>query len=354
LDQWLWGEFRKPSAIFEVADADWPSRDVQANHHLARRLSYIDFPNTDFKLIGRETNGWDQLLLGGPHESICLLGRLGLYQKDVVKRLECPDMLFDFPTQYRPADLPPGKLRRNYHRIRRKASSGNGKSRSYYTTENEGVRTDYGLIQRYTVFSGSHWMTVLLCAGGSFLGTWGAAQWVARDMSLPQDRVTGAAIQAPREITSNSRMEALVRITADTRRRSWDLSNIELIHLSVDDLVWSPDDLQWHSDSLPQLTLVLKDQKPDSLWLNREREKFRPSHNKSFRLAGWTLWEAASREGPVPVEALAKNKKIWGRIPVSTTDAKRSLYQLKARHLGERLNIGDEVEVDAEITLEHH
>lgn len=352
LDEWVWRDFRNRSAICEITDNDFASRDVHARYHLARRLPYTEFRVTEFKPIEQGTNGLNQLLSGGPYAGICLLGRLGLYQRDAVERLEPKGMRFGFPTQYRPAGLHSGELNREFHRIRANARAAGGRPTYYDTEEKDGVRTDYGLVQRFRLFVGNHWMTVILCAGASYLGTWGAAQWLARDLGLPIDGPSGSPIDAPKGISAKSRMEALVRIKADTRQRTWDLANVELVHLSVDSLVWSPDDLKWHCDMPVQFCLVLKGRRPDELRINGEPHSFKPKNNQAFRLAAWTLLEAQKRNGTVPAKILAVNTEIWGGKAVTTTVVKQRLNPINKTHLHRTLAIGDDIRVNAEIVLE--
>lgn len=349
LDEWLWNDFHKPSAIFRVSEQGYHRRDADAVEILARRLGIKEFPGVNFHPLPLHTDGWRRLTTEQAYKTIGIVGRLGLFGDQAETDLQWKDARFRFLRQTPPSSYKAGDELKQYYRLQE--FEGEQVVRHYDTQDRGGYRVDYGIIQKYPVFLGTHWITVLLCCGSSSLGTVGAAHWAAIDLAIAQDQVTGAPISLPRTIASNSCLEALLRTTGASQTDIWRPSTIELLGLYVDHYQWSPADLQWRDIQQHTLELRLREGKPVALLIDGVNANLnRDSQN--FRLAAkLVLIASQNTEHAVDIKRLACDREIWDRddgLPPSKTRQRLSGLNQKLKGI---LSIQDRVMVNAEITV---
>src|SRR5204863_3079368 len=118
---------------------------------LARHLSLREFPRTQFEGVVHEGADWG--LVPKSCGALCVVGRLGLYGPHALQHWVRPQTRFSFIAEQRPRDLKRGQLDgARYHCIlERLRRGGPARYRQYPTTDEEGRRTDYGIVQRYVV-----------------------------------------------------------------------------------------------------------------------------------------------------------------------------------------------------------
>ncbi len=350
LADWLWDPFRRSAIAAGVSDPGL-RRDADALIVLARCLSHEKYKRTEFLQFPSADPQWSKILCQKRLAGICLVGRLGLFGEEAVSRLSMPDARFSFLIHQRPKDTVPGQLHRDYYCLRE--NLGDGTPRYYRTKDEHGTRTDFGLVQRYVVFDGIGHVVVVVCAGGSSLGTYGAVQWAADRLFLPTHPYS-KPIPTPPHLGPNSRLEALLDVRADLGHSPWPLSHLELRSLYVDQFIWSTDLRQWRSDAPKQITLVLKNGDPDRplrVLFNGKKVTATPAGQAFHLLVRLCQVAAESPTGVVDVARLAEDEWIWSGKRIDETTARRNLSLLKFRHLHDALSLGDEVRLHAHVVI---
>lgn len=349
LDDWLWNDFHKPSAIFRASERGYHRRDADAVELLARRLGIKEFPRVDFHPLPLHKDGWRKLTTERAYKTIGLVGRLGLFGDRAQTDLQCPNARFRFLRQTPPRSYEAGEELQQYYCLQE--FEGGRVVKQYDTQDRNGYRIDYGIIQRYTVFLGTHYVTVLLCCGSSSLGTVAAAQWAAIDLAIPQEPLEQGPITLPRSITTTSRLEALLRTTGESQTDIWRPSTIELLGLYVDHYQWSPTDLQWRDVQQHTFELRLQGGSPVALIIDGERSKSQRG-SQNFRLAAKVLLGARQNaERAVDIQQLADDREIWGGHDLPSSAVKRRLHNLSRQALKGTLRIDRQVTVAAEIIV---
>lgn len=349
LDAWFSRLFQKRSALFGITEGNYARRDEDALVHVARRFPPWMFQNTDVLLVPLDDDAWLQMLLDRGYETILVMGRLCLFGGKAVDVLHGDHLHLDFPMRNRPPRLKRGQLHDKYHCIRE--SCGLEEPCDHRASDLDHVRTDYGMVQVYPIFNGRNWITVVMCAGCSSLGTLAAARWLAYDLGRSQDTTRDMPIPEPQGIKPQSRMEALVRVTAATTTLAWQPSQIELLRLYVDDVLWSPDDSQWHNTKAREIKVVVRKGKPVALFLDGKKAPFLTTSQR-FRLAvAVMLGVHKSQDGTIPLDALVRDKGIWDGRKMPTSTVKQRLHNLNNDVLQRTLIIGERVGVNANVTV---
>lgn len=351
LSDWLWGPFHKPSAVFGLTAADYRRRDEIALIQLVRRLSYREFPDTEIHQIDPDDPEWSELLFQGGYQSICLVGRLGLYGQEALERWNNPNGRFGFLVNRRPGTIPAGQLDKDFHCIYERI--GEGPTEYYRTEEKNGKRTDFALVQRYPVYDGTRYIVVVIIAGASSLGTLAAAQWAADKLTEPTHPY-GEPIDAPQGVGPDSHFEALVDVTAEVTTRVWRPLRINLRRLCVDRAVWCENDRRWHIDP-PRNITILREKgtkaRAVGVLFDGKRAPLNPG-SQTFRLLVEACLESRSREnGVVNAKKLGQKSEIWDGKTHAEADVRRRLSILKQRYLGDALSVGRPIRLDAKVTI---
>ncbi len=353
LGNWLWNPFRACSAVFLPLDPGNHRRDESAALLLARRLSLHAFPSTDFQPVILKGPGLDQLLLAKPFEAFCLIGRPGLYGAHTSPLWSNDRTRFHFSMAERPLDLPIGTLDPEYHRITEQVGA---RLTQHQTREHDGRRTDFGLVQRFVKHDGMRSKVVVICAGGTSLGTQAAVLWAATEVLRPVC-LGGEPIPVPDSTTDDSLLEVLLQVTGVKQPLSWSYepSQVQVLRLSVDGQVWSSDDHSWHTAGPDTITVVAdrsnREQVLEILFDDRPAPLKKDS--QSFRLLGSAcLQVAGSGRQVVDTEALIRNTWIWGEEQPTEALIHRHFTTLRSRHLHDALTVSrTEIVLHAQVTI---
>jgi hypothetical protein len=330
LDAWLSRHFQRRSALIGITDTNYRRRDEDALAYVSRRFPPWDFQLTDLQRVSLGDDSWLEVLLANQYETALILGRPLIFGRQALDVLQDDRLHLRFPRKDRPAGLKAGAIDPAYHFIQEQ--NGHAEPISHVTRNTRKARTDYGLVQVYPSFIGSRYLTVVLCAGCSSLGTLGAAWWLAHDLWRSQDANGESPIPAPLQIATDSRMEALIRVSAKLTTRAWKPTRIELCRLYVDDLLWRPDDSRWHPTRKAELVVELSPHGPVSLSINGEPLRMH-GDSQSFRLASeLALAIERSPDKSVSLEWLAQNKAIWDDA-ISVVTVKQRVHTLNHRSL---------------------
>lgn len=352
LTDWLWDPFHYPSVVVSMRDPNMMLRDEDALIALRGHLSRRDYPRTEFLRYLPGDSRWGATLHHTHFETICLVGRMGLFGPEAVQRWGLDETRFNFRMQDRPENIEAGALDRQYHCIYERLADGSEKD--YFTTEAAGIRSDYGLVQRYVVFDGFRHVTVVICAGASSLGTLAAVQWAAEHLngSVHPD---GEPIPLPPNTRLGSRFEALIFVTADATQNYWRPSRLELEQLHVGHFTWNKDTRQWQAHTPEEITLVLDGKNPDhpSAVLFDGLKVGLKTGSQNFHLLARTIQAAyMSNSGAIDIAKLAADPWIWSTPPVSEKTVRRGLSLLKFRYLHDALSLTEDICLRARVALQ--
>ena len=155
---------------------------------------------------------------------------------------------------------------------------------------------------------------------------------------------------AMKAIAMISWMSRTVPFAASTTR-AWQPSHIELLRLYVDDALWSPEDSQWHNLKTKQIKLVRKQGKFEGIYLDDEKVNFVPDSQNCLLAEAVIMGIYNSNDGTVPLDELAENEKIWKNRTMQKGRVRHRLHRVDEVFRGS-LTIGEEISVDAEVTVE--
>ena len=347
LDAWLLNDFRKKSAIFRASEPGNDRRDADAVESLGRWLPYKGFPSTNVYALPKSEDSWQDIVTKQTLDTICFVGRLGLFGKRTVEQLENRGARFRFLRHFPPPSYRPGGELEKYYVIQE--FDGDRLVKQYHTEDTDGVRTDYGIVQRYPI-EWTHCITMLLCAGLSTLGTGGTANWIAHDLALPQDLTTNAPILQPATIGPHSRLEALIRTTCASKSSIWIPSRIELVSLFVDHFRWSATDRQWHDIQQHVVEVRLHAGEPVALLIDGEEAKLNPD-SQNFRLATAVVVQLSKNANDgVDVKQLADDQRIWGH-KMHTSKVRQRLHNLNRQSMKGLLIIERQIRLAARVKV---
>jgi len=231
LADWLFEPFRDAPAgnhhslVLSVCDRHY-LRDVQAQVEIARLLPLERYPLTNFRHVAHEHPDWGNAGLGQAL-GVCFIGRPLMFQN--CKLIEA------FPTDLRFSIVPPesdktpesGK-KEDFHCVAQNRPKAG--ALRYTTAEDETHRHDFAIVQRFTITSGGRDIVVLVIAGGSSLGTMGAAHWISRYpwTKATRDRHASVAglgtVGRSTRVDRSMRFEALLKVSARVYKpaKPWD------------------------------------------------------------------------------------------------------------------------------------
>ncbi len=250
---WLfWDIKQQKSAIFAVRDSERFLRDETAENQILRRLSPPEnFPLLDTKHFFTGEQRAHRDLQDAGYKAVVFIGRLELYGPAFEDLIRCraqaagedptaaDAMRFEFEVDHRPTDLPRNKIDPHYHCIVDR--QGNGKPIRYETVDDGKQRTDYCIVQRYVAeISADTKVVVVGVLGASALGTFGGAKWCGLLLFREE-----SIIPLPPGVHPHSRMEALLRVTADSTLGGWESPRIDLVSLYLDEQEWSATERKW-------------------------------------------------------------------------------------------------------------
>ncbi len=353
LADWLWEPFKKPSAVFGLLDPNHP-RDDEAKILLARSMGFQEYPKTEIHLVHLGDSKLGELLCAQHCQAVCLIGRLSLYGDEALSRWSNPEPRFRFPPGPRPEDLEGGMLSDHYHYI----SDLNYPPRKYATKQADGCRTDYGLVQRYTINAGTHDVVVVTCAGASSLGTLAATRWAAVDLRHPI-RVGGHPMPAPASANDDSHLEVLLEVTAEGTACTWAWkpNQVKLLGVYLDQMYWSADKRDWQAKPPRRITIVVDSRdrgRASAILFDRKEAGLRKGTQMFRLLAGMCLRGYDPRTGEVDVDRMGRDALIWDDGKLMTgAQVRRHLSTLKYHYLGEALEFDgrEKIKLKAEVEI---
>jgi hypothetical protein len=347
---WLWDPLHETSVVFGVT-ADLHLRDGIALVELGRRLPKLEFPATAFVHVPFGQPQWGATFYQQGHvQAVVLVGRIGLFGEEAIRRLSCSDSRFGFLTHERPVDCPPHGLDDQYHCLYERLGSG---EREYHRTiDKDGERTDFALVQRYTVEHAGRQIVVIHCAGNTFLGTIGAAQWAASPLKCSAEK-NSPPIPCPANIQRDSTLEALLEVKADVNKPVWTPPKIKLLELTAAGATWSQTTGKWHIE----ITLRCENgdpRKPLTVFFGKEKEPMNHTSQAFRLLTAVCLLSREGQDGRVDLDKLTKDKWIWSDKQVGERQVRSSLAGLKHCHkkLRDVLSNDSEVRLYANVKIQ--
>jgi hypothetical protein len=216
---WLFHSFRSRggadtarSLVLTVRD-DENFRDVQALVEVARYLDSERYAQTEFRHVSQHSPDWADIRWDAIN-SICFIGRPSMFR-------DCP-IINRFPADLRFSIEPPDSdAPGDFHRVCQKREKA-GKL-IYPTTQDESHRHDHAIVQRFVISHLGTRKTIIVIAGGSSLGTVGAAQWLTSKYMYDAERRSDLARVAGQEPDWTTRVEVLLSVSATIERpaRPW-------------------------------------------------------------------------------------------------------------------------------------
>jgi hypothetical protein len=202
---------RKRSIVVTVCDHQYV-RDVQAQVEVARHLPADRYPHTVFRHAALHSPDWADVELNKA-EAICFIGRPSMFK-------DCR-IIDHFPPDLRFSIEPPGPDEsESFFRVCQNRSKAG--RLIFPTTQDAARRHDHAIVQRFVIPVGAQKVTVVIIAGGSSLGTFGAAQWLT---SFPwnAERTSEYARVSGETIDGSTRVEALLKVSATVHNpaRPW-------------------------------------------------------------------------------------------------------------------------------------
>jgi hypothetical protein len=266
LGEWFWTALQgpQPAFVFGLSDPYARRRDEDALIQLGRFLPTKTFPHVDFQAIWMSDPDLEAVLGAVPYDSVVLIGRPNLYGPVANERWKKPDARYTHPDTPRP-DLEPGELCPEWHRVFENLW---GQPATPFVTcdtkldNHTTLRTDYAIVQRYSRNDGYRWVTVLVIAGSTSLGTLGAVMWATTQFLEPVHN--GLPIPVSPEIGKHSCLEALLEIQAPVTRGRWKPRPAKLLKLNVDRAAWNMTGNTWHVEP-PAITLAYNQNNKDEL-----------------------------------------------------------------------------------------
>lgn len=228
LQDWLFKPFLPPplsaaggheanSAVLAVCDQQH-IRDVHPLVMLARFLPADRYHTTDFHQVSLHNPRWEAVGLD-KLGAVCFVGRPSMFRNCKLVDALPNDLRFTLPKEddlWRGKELS-GESIDSYHHVRQnRPNAGPFLYRAVKEGE-ENQRTDYALVQRFRIDYGGRQITVLILAGGTSLGTVGAAEWVT-NRRLDNRTCRDVALAAGVGIDDSVRMEVLLEVTAEVHK----------------------------------------------------------------------------------------------------------------------------------------
>jgi hypothetical protein len=304
LADWLFEPFREDaragnhlSLVLSVCHEHY-LRDVQAQVEIARLLPLGQYRHTEFRHVPEKHPDWSGL---GQAPGVCFIGRPLMFQN--CKLLE------HFPKDLRFSIVPPesGK-KEDFHCVAQNRP--NAGPFRYNTVEEEGAhRHDYAIIQRFTIKFGGRDVVVLVIAGGSSLGTLGAARWISSYGWSRATRDRFARIAGLGTLDRGTRFEALIEVTARVHKpaRPWDPKFLEksLFLNKSRNLLKAPSRVtlgieKEHLTHVEQVRYLLFDD---------DEMDFSPKDNAAVVALCMKCFLESRRE--IPIEDLVSDARVW-------------------------------------------
>lgn len=350
LGSWLWKPFLKPSWVARLVDAR--HRDERAAMTIARRLPYGLFAATQFEEFRPATFRFPLNVNESPG-AVAFIGRPSLFfaPGESVERWKMATARYRFDEEAKPDAWPDQR----YHCIHEFIADAVSPLPNRTTLEDNQL-TDWGLVQRHVATINGASVVVLVIAGSTFIGTYGAARWAA--YSLFSNRPPAIPIPAPDSIGFEAELEALVQVTAtlDADHTKLPPLQMSLWDVRVDGRQWNPQANKWEQPATKNVVLIRRKNGKgilggiDRVWLDGRPAKLK-SDGVTGRLIVAVCLAARQNQGVVTFDKLIKKKEIWNSESHPDNDALAAhLRTLKQRYFGQSLQLdGEQCELKAKV-----
>jgi hypothetical protein len=340
LGSWLWRPFLKPSWVVRLVDAR--HRDERAAMTVARRLPYGVFAAAQFEEFRPKAFRFPLNVSESPG-AVAFIGRPNLFfaPGESTERWKMSTARYGFDEGAKPTAWPDQRYHCIYEFIADVVPPV-----PHRATLIDNQLTDWGLVQRHVAMINGASVVVLVIAGSTFVGTYGAARWAA--YSLFSNRLPATPIPAPEGIAFEAELEALVQVTATLDADTPKLPPLQMspCDVRVDGRQWNPQTSRWEQPATRNVVLVRRKNRKailtdiEEVWLDGRRAPLRNDHVAGRLLVAVCL-TARQNQGVVTLDALSKSEVIWNRE--SRPDALAAhLRTLRQRYLGQSLQIGVE------------
>lgn len=359
LKEWFFGPFRprlggnhvsNPCACIGVCDREH-LRDVQAQLILARHLASNRFPDTHFYHVPFHHPDWSDVGIDKIN-ALCVIGRPSMFiQCPVLEDLAKlrPQMRFALPKDdetWRSKPLSHISAE-HFHHISQTPSLLNTGASLFYASDEDcspdgNRRTDYALVQRFSILSNRRKITVIILAGTTSLGTVGAAEWVTNGEC--EEELKKACDRFRMVLKEDTEMEVLLRITAEVRNpaRPWKPLGRVPIKLFLDDSANAI------AESISRVTVVTRNGVPVQVFFDDDEVRFRKSQGFADIAA---ICKSACRFPPekrsaIPLECLAKDKELATALRLKGEEDIAGLTIRINDHLKDSKRLGNVVMID--------
>jgi hypothetical protein len=350
LIEWLWLPFQRSSLIFSTAGTQHQLRDETCEFTLGRRLCYDRCHDLELVRFPLDNVDWQHRISDGKIKAVCILGRLGLYGPDAVHDLSMPHSHFQFPINERLQENECPDQVENYRCIREFVAGG---VVDHVTNLSNGIGKDYSIVQRHTIILGQHKIALVVCAGTSSLGTLAATQWATKQLAQSTHFSGDLQITTPKSTTVDSRMEALLEVTAKKMPHGWVSTQVVPKKLFMDNHAWQPELQTWEEVSNRCLEIVHTKGEPSSVLLDGQLVPQRKNSQGFSLLIEMATQKYVSTQSEIDIKQLAANPNIWEGATVTPSKVLKSLTMLKTRFLRSSLELGSNVFLHPEVRLIH-
>lgn len=222
LSEWLFAPFlpaRGHSLVLSVSEKR-DFRDVQALIEIARTLPTHRYARTRFHHVQSESADWSGTDLDHAH-GICFIGRPGMFEGCGIMG-QFPKLRFSIERAGGSRFFGVTQARAHEGSIAypiKDVDTGGGVRRRY----------DHAIVQRFVVRHNSREAVVVVIAGGSSLGTLGAARWITETKWTEEQQADYIRIAAVEKLdTATATFEALLEVSAIVHDppRPWMVENI--------------------------------------------------------------------------------------------------------------------------------
>jgi hypothetical protein len=176
---------------------------------------------------------------------------------------------------------------------------------------------------------------VVTCGGGSALGTLAAVRWAVDELRQSVLVLGNGPLPTPPDIKESSRLEALIRVSADITEDAWQPKQIELCKLLAGRHRWCSETLTWQPSTKPQIVLLTAGASGEvvEVWFDGQHLPMRPDGAAFKQLVALCDLVLESGDGTLDPAELGQRAERWGQDPVPEKTVRRQLASLKNRYL---------------------
>jgi hypothetical protein len=352
LNEWFWSPFQFPSLVFWLWHPITRGRDDGALLLLSEHLTRERLPHV-FQPVLTSDPSWQRILAAHRVGCLCFVGRLGLYGDEAQRRWGKPRKVlrFGFPGYIRWHGDPKKKkaIDRRFHFLVENVAGQAPVRWRASKNKKTGVRTDYALIQRYTVTEAGKQTFVFCLAGATWVGTQAAAQWVTEILTSPQ--LDQDRIPLPKDISPDSKLEVLLRVKHDDDYPTWRFASgdIEICKLFLGNSEWNQESRSWRPLSDKLVVILCEDgdpKRPVALEVDGEIKRLDQT-KRSAHLLSALYEQTGGHKGAIIDTAQLMKQLPEDETPPDVKTLRKWLAWLQVTHFRGALLIGRQIQLQA-------